>query len=158
MRQTKFMVAAVALLIASPTFAESPADDDAKIMRSTPTGSVTVMGLYKQNVYNLSDKKIGQIADVLIGKDGKISAFVISTGAMLGMARHDVVVPFTAVQVAEKYGIQYLTMETTKDELKNAPGFRYDRTTMTWVPDDASRANALSSEGDRNRARRLSGR
>ena len=29
----------------------------------------------------------------------------------------------------------YLTLDTTKDALKNAPGFKYDRQTTTWVPD-----------------------
>jgi len=26
-----------------------------------------------------------------------------------------------------------LTMNTTADALKNAPGYKYDRTNMTWV-------------------------
>jgi hypothetical protein len=30
----------------------------------------------------------------------------------------------------------YLVMNTTKDGLKDAKGFKYDRTNMTWVPDD----------------------
>ena len=157
MRQVKLMVAAAALLIAPPTFAESPVDDDAIILTSIPTGSITVMGLYKQDVYDLSDRKIGQIADVLIGKDGKISSFVISASAISGIRQHDVVVSFTAVKVMEKYGIQYLTIETTKDDLMKAPGFRYDRTTMTWILDDASLARAKGSEEDRNKARTMIG-
>jgi hypothetical protein len=28
-----------------------------------------------------------------------------------------------------------LVMNTTKDALKAAPGFKYDRTKMIWVPD-----------------------
>ena len=29
----------------------------------------------------------------------------------------------------------YLTMDTTKDALKSAPGFKYDGNTTTWVLD-----------------------
>jgi hypothetical protein len=29
-----------------------------------------------------------------------------------------------------------LTLDTTKDALKNAPGFKYDRQSTTWVPDN----------------------
>jgi hypothetical protein len=30
----------------------------------------------------------------------------------------------------------YLVMNTTKDSLKSAPGFKYDSNTTTWVPDN----------------------
>jgi hypothetical protein len=32
----------------------------------------------------------------------------------------------------------YLTLDTTKDALKKAPGFKYDSTKTTWVPDKSS--------------------
>ena len=33
----------------------------------------------------------------------------------------------------------YLTMDTTKDELKEAPGFKYDRNKNSWVPDNSAK-------------------
>jgi hypothetical protein len=30
----------------------------------------------------------------------------------------------------------YLTLDTNKDALKSAPGFKYDSTKTTWVPDN----------------------
>jgi hypothetical protein len=30
----------------------------------------------------------------------------------------------------------YLVMNSTKDALKNAKGFKYDRTNMTWIPEE----------------------
>ena len=30
----------------------------------------------------------------------------------------------------------YLVMNATKDSLKNAPGFKYDSNTTTWVPEN----------------------
>jgi len=32
----------------------------------------------------------------------------------------------------------YLVMDTTKDALKSAPGFKYDKEATTWVPDNSN--------------------
>jgi hypothetical protein len=33
----------------------------------------------------------------------------------------------------------YLVMNSSKDSLKNAKGFKYDRNAMTWIPEDQAR-------------------
>src|SRR5215831_13535036 len=50
----------------------------------------------------------------------------------------DVAVPFDAVQVTTKDNNKYyLVMNATKDALKSAKGFKYDRNAMTWLPENA---------------------
>jgi hypothetical protein len=71
---------------------------------------------------------------VLVGKDGKVEAFVISVGGFLGVGEKDVAVPFNAIRAAEKNGKWYLTMSATKDSLKAAHGYKYDKAKATWVP------------------------
>jgi hypothetical protein len=44
-------------------------------------------------------------------------------------------VPFRAVKKVTKDNKTYLTMNTTKDALKSAPGFKYDRDKTAWVRD-----------------------
>jgi NAD(P)-dependent dehydrogenase (short-subunit alcohol dehydrogenase family) len=39
--------------------------------------------------------------------------------------------------------LKYLVMNTTKDSLKAAPGFKYDSDTTTWVPDNHSANNKM---------------
>ena len=51
----------------------------------------------------------------------------LGVGGFLGIAEKDVAVPFDAVKRTTKDGKIYLTLDTTKDALKGAPGFRYDR-------------------------------
>ena len=46
----------------------------ARISTSLPANSVTVTHWYKQNVYDPGDNKIGEIMDVLVDRDGKITA------------------------------------------------------------------------------------
>jgi sporulation protein YlmC with PRC-barrel domain len=110
----------------------------AQIMTSVPSDSVTVTHWYKQNVYDPSDSKIGEIMDVLIDRSGKVTGLIVGVGGFLGMGEKDVAVPFDAVRVTTKDNNKwYLVMNSTKDALKSAKGFKYDRNAMTWMPEDA---------------------
>ena len=109
----------------------------AQTMSSIPSNGNTVTHWYKQNVYDPSDNKIGQIMDVLMDREGKAIALVVGVGGFLGMGEKDVAVPFSAVRVTSKDDNKfYLVMNATKDALKSAKGFRYDRNTMAWVPEE----------------------
>jgi sporulation protein YlmC with PRC-barrel domain len=148
----KVIALMAALAASSPVSAQQPAGKETNVMNSPPADSVTVTEFYKQNVYDQSNNKIGKIEDVLVSKDGKIDAFVVGAGGFLGMGRHDVLVPFGAVKATKKNSKDYLVMNATKDELKNAPGFRYDRTVMTWTPDTASQTTGNAPPKNRKRS------
>jgi sporulation protein YlmC with PRC-barrel domain len=110
----------------------------AQIMTSVPSDSATVTHWYKQSVYDPSDNKIGEIMDVLIDKSGKVTGLIVGVGGFLGMGEKDVAVPFDAVKATTKDNNKwYLVMNSTKDALKSAKGFKYDRNAMTWMPEDA---------------------
>ena len=102
-----------------------------------PANSATVTHWHKQNVYDPADNKIGEIDDVLVDKDGKATALMVGVGGFLGIGEKHVAVPFNAVRTTTKNNNKwYLVMNSTKDALKNAPGFKYDRTAMTWAPEN----------------------
>ena len=122
--------AAGLLFLSGAAFAETP-----QIMSSVPAQSVTVTDWYKQSVYDPANSKIGEIMDVLLSADGKVNALIIGVGGFLGMGEKDVAVPFGAVKHTVKDGKVYLTLDTTKDALKAAPGLKYDRATTSWVPE-----------------------
>jgi len=105
MRKT-IVVAAAAALISSAAFG--------KVLTSVPE-AVTVTDYYKQNVYDPSDKKIGEIKDVLIGQDGKVEALIIEVGGFIGAGAKDVAVPFSDVKGTKKNDKWYLTMNANKD-------------------------------------------
>src|SRR6478735_666110 len=73
-----------------PAAAPGPA---ARVLPSVPSEAMTVTRWHKQNVYDPSDAKIGEIEDVL-DRDGKIIAFIVAVGGFLGMGEKDVAVPF----------------------------------------------------------------
>jgi sporulation protein YlmC with PRC-barrel domain len=121
----------------APQSAPRQSGPAAQTMTSIPANSVTVAHWYKQNVYDPGDNKIGEIMDVLLDREGKATALIIGVGGFLGMGEKDVAVPFNAVQVTTKDNNKwYLVMNATKDALKSAKGFKYDRNAMTWTPED----------------------
>jgi hypothetical protein len=184
MRQLTPLVAAVALLIASPVLAQSQSGSGASQNTQTAPGAttsaagdeMTVTAYYKQNVYDQNNNKIGQIVDLLMSKDGKIDKVVIGAGGFLGMGKHDVMLPFSSVKMQKEAdrtasnadrntngrksdanrdrnanNSYRLTMDTSKDALKNSPGVKYDRTAMTWVPDNSSNSNQGTTGRKSNR-------
>jgi sporulation protein YlmC with PRC-barrel domain len=143
---TKLAYAAVLLALAATTAnAQTPQQSAPRqalpavqAFTSIPANSATITHWYKQNVYDPSDNKIGEILDVLVDREGKATALIIGVGGFLGIGEKDVAVPFNAVQVTTKDNNKwYLVMNATKDSLKGAKGYKYDRTAMTWIPEDA---------------------
>jgi sporulation protein YlmC with PRC-barrel domain len=111
---------------------------NAQLMTTVPASSLTVTDWYKQDVYNPSNAKIGKVMDVLVGPNGQVSSVIVGVGGFLGVDEKDVAVNFSSVQKTMKDNKVYLTMDTTKEALKNAPGFKYDSDKTTWVPDTSN--------------------
>ena len=66
-------------------------------------------------------------------RSGKISAAIISVGGFLGIGQKDVAVAFSDIKAAERNNKWWLTINATKDELKNATGFRFDKNKGLWT-------------------------
>ena len=125
---------AIALSISSVALAQSAAP--ARLDHMIPANSATVTDWYKQSVYDPKDNKVGEIMDVLLDKSGKVTSLIVGVGGFLGAGEKDVSVPFDAVHVTNKNNNKwYLVMNATKDELKRATGFTYDKESTTWVPE-----------------------
>jgi sporulation protein YlmC with PRC-barrel domain len=134
--KTIISAAALAISLSTAALAQQPAPataGPAEIFTQLPAGT-TVANFYKQNVYDPSDNKIGDVDDVLIDKEGRITAMIIGVGGFLGMGEKDVAVPFSSVRASEKNNKWYLVLNTNKEALKTAPGFTYDKTKTTWMP------------------------
>jgi sporulation protein YlmC with PRC-barrel domain len=118
------------------TAGNNPPAGNVRVMNEAPANAVTVANYYKQSVYDPQNSKIGEIDDTLVNNEGRIVAHVIGVGGFLGMGEKHVLVPFTSVKGDMKDNKWVLTMNTTKDELKNATGFKYDRSKTTWIKEE----------------------
>ena len=135
------IVAAIAATLTGAAFAQettapvtTQVPTTTQVLTTLPDNVTTVANYYKQNVYDPSDAKIGEISDVLLNKEGKVEAFIIAVGGFLGLGEKDVAVPFDAVRGTKKGDKWYLTMSATKDALKSARGYKFDRVKSTWEP------------------------
>lgn len=132
----RFAAGVAAVLLATATaYAQAPTPGSARLLTALPANSGTVTNYYKQNVYDPSDNKIGEVVDVLVDQGGRVNALIIGVGGFLGAGEKDVAVPFNAVKGKKKDNKWYLVMNTTKDALKSAPGYKYDSSKTQWVPD-----------------------
>jgi sporulation protein YlmC with PRC-barrel domain len=78
--------AILAISVSTVAFAQQPATTTAgpaEIFTRLPAGT-TVTNFYKQNVYDPSDNKIGDVDDVLIDKEGRVTAMILGVGGFLG--------------------------------------------------------------------------
>jgi sporulation protein YlmC with PRC-barrel domain len=135
MRQSGIITVAFSGLVMTAIAAAAQPAGHVQIMSSVPGGSATVTDWYKQTVYDPSDNKIGEVMDVLLAPDGHTTALIVGVGGFLGAGEKDVAVPFSAIKHTMKDKKIYLTMDATKDDLKAAPGLKYDKERTSWVPD-----------------------
>ena len=117
--------------------AETPADDADKSMDTAATAGDTYLTEQAQDqisantyigqaVYNSADESIGNIADLIVKKEGGVDAAVIGVGGFLGIGEKWVAVPFeniTVNQVPESGEVKLTTTETA-ESLEAAPEFK----------------------------------
>jgi hypothetical protein len=96
----------------------------AQIMSSIPANSKTITHWYKQSVYDPQDNKIGEIMDVLVDRDGKVTALIIGVGGFLGLGEKDVAVPFNPGCPQECQGLQ---VRPQRDEVGTGGKLRHHR-------------------------------
>jgi len=87
--------------------------------------------LIGSKVRNNANENIGDINELILDKDGKVAAVVLGVGGFLGMGEREVALDFKALNI--KYdpnamteaGATTITVNATKDSLKNAPAWTW---------------------------------
>src|SRR5207244_6174145 len=82
--------------------------------------------LIGQTVYAVDKAKIGSISDLILSKDAKnVDGFVIGVGGFLGIGEKSVALKLDKLKMATGAdGAMELSMDMTKDELRNTPTFK----------------------------------
>jgi hypothetical protein len=79
--------------------------------------------LYQQDIHNKAGEKIGTIKDLMVGRDGRVHAAVLSVGRFLGLGEKDVAVPITALEIERRVDGNRVTIDVMKETLQLAPAF-----------------------------------
>jgi len=95
-------------------------------------GEMRASKLIGATVTNDANESIGEINEIILGKDGQAGAAVIGVGGFLGIGERQVAVEFKALRI--EYDSSALTdrgaitvkVSATKDSLKNAPAWSWD--------------------------------
>jgi sporulation protein YlmC with PRC-barrel domain len=131
---------------AGPAATKSPASSE-KMMLKGKWRASKLMGL---DVYNEANEKLGDVNELILDKDGKVSAVVIGVGGFLGMGEHDIAVTMDKLKFVEEpvrtssTAPATTTRETTTGTA-TAPANTTTTTTTTarsanasdWTPDHA---------------------
>ena len=138
-------VAAIAsLMLAAPALAQSPTNPSPLAVNPAPSAQpqwysahgseMRASKLIGTTVKNDANKSIGNINEVVLGKDGKIAAVVIGVGGFLGMGEREVAVNFNSLRIAQDTNNRtVVSLNATKGSLKAAPEWRWagDRSNTT---------------------------
>ena len=123
MRRSIITFAALAALPVA-AFAQAGATHFVKL-QNTDMLSSNLVGV---DVYDNANNDLGSIKDVAFDSAKAVKGYILSVGGFLGMGTHYVAVDADSVKV--KYDPNdkkwHANMNATKDELKNAPEFKYE--------------------------------
>jgi sporulation protein YlmC with PRC-barrel domain len=97
------------------------------------TGATLITGsdFTGKRVYSKAGDDIGEVNDVLLSQDGKVSAVILGVGGFLGIGEKDVLVSMRSIDMQRDGDNVKLVVDATKEILTSAP--TYDRTKRTYM-------------------------
>jgi sporulation protein YlmC with PRC-barrel domain len=108
-------------------------DAQTETLSTIPSTAASANRWLKQDVYDTAGNKIGEIEDLIVADNQSIQAAIVSVGGFIGINEKHVAVPINAIRTTERNGKWRLIMNATKEVLKSAPGFKYDRSLEVWT-------------------------
>jgi sporulation protein YlmC with PRC-barrel domain len=84
-----------------------------------------------KRVYSKAGDDIGEVNDVLLSQDGKVSAVILGVGGFLGIGEKDVLISMRSIDMQRDGSNVKLVVDATKEILTSAP--TYDRTKRTYM-------------------------
>jgi sporulation protein YlmC with PRC-barrel domain len=134
---------AISMLVSTVALAQTQTASD--------KGQWQASKLIHMNVYNAQNEKIGDIKELMLDKNGKVSTVAIGVGGFLGMGERDVAVKFDQLKWSndppksassaagtttgsaqsqanrDRNYPDHAVLDATKDQLKAMPQFDYNK-------------------------------
>jgi sporulation protein YlmC with PRC-barrel domain len=109
------------------TMTNSPSGRSMAAPSSLSTMHWLASDIYKADVYDNAENKIGVVTDLILDNNANVTTAVVGVGGFLGAGKKEVAVPFKDLKVVSRDGKDWLVLNQTKEELKMAPA--YDKKT-----------------------------
>ena len=122
------LTAAVALALAAAApvaYAQTATTHDTRVVanetlpHSLQTDEIRASKMIGSAVYDVQNRKIGSVDDVILNKDGKVDAVIIDVGSFLGMGGKDVAVLPSDIKTDNNR----LTLDRTKEQLQQMAAY-----------------------------------
>ncbi len=129
------LTAAVALALAAAApvaYAQTATNHETRVMAAADTlphgiqtDEIRASKMIGSAVYDVQNRKIGSVSDVVLNKDGKVDAVVIDVGSFLGMGGKDVAVLPSDIKTDNNR----LTLDRTKEQLQQMANYNLENKT-----------------------------
>jgi sporulation protein YlmC with PRC-barrel domain len=123
------MTAAMAALFlaAAPLAYAQAASQDTNVAMVSSSGviqpdQIRTSKMIGSSVYDVQNRDIGKVQDVILDHDGRVAAVVVDVGAFLGMGGKDVAVHFSDIKTDNNR----LTLDMTKEQLQQAQAYQLE--------------------------------
>ena len=118
-----FAAVALGALMAFPAFAQDAQPTGAAMT----TGQISASDLLGETVMNEANESIGDVNDVILDRDGKVTSVIVGAGGFLGMGEKDVALSFDKLKFAtDKDNDLVVTTNATKESLQALPTYKRD--------------------------------
>jgi hypothetical protein len=89
------------------------------------TGTAEVKGnrLMGADVTNAGHEKLGDVDEVLVTTDGRVSAIIVSTGGVLGVGDRKVVLPWERLRFSSRGSDLVVVTDATRETLRAMPEY-----------------------------------
>ena len=121
-------VAAILMATSPLAYAQVSNAPSERVAVANPTGTeiqldqVRASKMIGSSVYDVQNRDIGSVKDLIIDKDGRIAAAVVDVGTFLGMGGKYVAVPPSAIKTDNNR----LTLDMTKEQLQQAQAYNLE--------------------------------
>jgi sporulation protein YlmC with PRC-barrel domain len=122
----KLALSASVLALAG-SLAVAPSDRSMAATSSLSTTHWLASDVYKADVYDNAEEKIGVVTDIILDNSGNVTTAVLGVGGLFGAGKKEVAVPFKDLKVVTRDNKDWLVLNQTKEQLKAAPA--YDKKT-----------------------------
>ena len=105
-----------------PTTMNPPSTTANRAEQGIQNDQIRASKMIGSSVYDLQNRNIGKVRDLVLDKDGKVAAVVVDVGTFLGMGGKTV-----AVQLSDlKTDNNRLTLDRTKEQLQQMANYRLE--------------------------------
>jgi len=105
--------------------ADTDATDNSAVINAD--GSLNASKLIGLDVQSPEDKKVGDIGEVVLDKDGQVEGVVVDVGGFLGIATHPVLLDWKDVTLASRDGKDRAVVSLTKEKLEQMPAYEVSK-------------------------------